>query len=377
MTEKLYDIDSYISEFEATVLSCEKVQNGYKTVLDKTAFFPEGGGQAGDIGIISGVKVLDTQIEGNIIYHYTENALKVGEKVIAAIDFGRRFAFMQNHTGEHIVSGIVNRKYGYHNVGFHLGDNFVTLDFNGELSRSEIREIELIANRAVWQNNKVSAYYPKETELENINYRSKGELEGAVRIVQIENVDICACCAPHVKTTGEIGIIKLLDSERMRGGIRIVMKCGEFALADYNTKYDEVYKISSLLSAKQNEVYNAVVKLDEKLNMQKAENAKLQSKIIEGIVKTAANQNAVFVEKLSMSELQELADGLHKTYGGLRAAFSQSGEGFAFAICGEEAELQEFFVGFKNNFSLRGGGRGKMVQGSVFASREKIEEYFK
>ena len=213
MTEKLYDIDSFIKEFNATVLSCEKAENGYVVVLDKTAFFPEAGGQPSDIGFLNEAKVLDVQEEGEYIYHFTDKEITVGEVVSGSINFERRFDFMQQHSAEHIVSGVANRLFGCQNVGFHLSEDIVTLDFDIPLNREQILKVEELANKSVFENNKINCYYPNAQELERLNYRSKGGLEGEVRIVEIENTDMCACCAPHVQYTGQIGLIKLLSSE--------------------------------------------------------------------------------------------------------------------------------------------------------------------
>ena len=264
MTEKLYEKDAYIKEFTATVIDCISADNAFKIILDKTAFFPEGGGQASDMGVLDETEIFDVQIEDKTIYHYAKEPIKVGSEIIGKIFFERRFFFMQNHTGEHIVSGIAHRYFGVNNVGFHLSEDFVTVDFDKELSREQLNIVEYLANQTVWQNLPVRAYFPTEEELEKTEYRSKKEIDGAVRLVEIKDTDICACCAPHVKNTGEIGIIKLLDTEKMRGGIRIILKCGNFALQDYKNKYQNVSQISTLLSAKQENAYESVQKLDEK-----------------------------------------------------------------------------------------------------------------
>lgn len=376
-TLRLYDENSHLSQFSATVLSCERVQNGFAVVLDKTAFFPEGGGQYGDRGFIDDATVFDTQISNGIITHFTDKPLKVGSTTCGRLDFARRHAFMQNHSGEHIVSGIVHAKYGFDNVGFHLAENFVTLDFNGLLDRTQLDEIEVLANERVWQNLSVRAYYPNSDELERLEYRSKKELEGAVRIVEIENTDICACCAPHVLKTGEIGIIKLLDTEKMRGGTRIVMKCGAFALKDYQNKYSNIHAISAQLSAKPENAAEAVERLEERLNAEKSAVSELKRQIVEHTVNSFnKTKTALFLQSADRAQLQALADLLHKTYGGVRAVLAPAGEGFAFALCGGEAELCELFTRFKQSFSVRGGGRGEMVQGSVLAEKTALEEFF-
>lgn len=377
MTEKLYEINAYTKEFTAKVIDCVEVDKFYKIVLDKTAFFPEGGGQAGDKGTISDAIVFDTQIENNIIYHYTYKPLGIGDLVECKLQFDRRFNFMQNHTGEHIVSGIAHKVFGVNNVGFHLGEDLVTIDFDKELSREQLNEIELLANQKVWYNLPVISYYPSEEELKNTEYRSKKEIDGAVRLVAIKDTDICACCAPHVNATGEIGLIKLLDTERMRGGIRIVLKCGVFALSDYRVKYENIAQISALLSAKQENTADAVKKLDDKCTLANQKINELKNKIAELTISSAnEDTNCLFIDDCDVKELQLIADKLHKTYGGIRGAFSGSGDNYSFAICGEDDKLQELFKKFKDEFAVRGGGRGGMVQGTVSALSENIKIFF-
>lgn len=377
MTQRLYEEDAYISCFKATVTDCIKDGDFYKTVLDKTAFFPEGGGQAADRGFLGNAKVFDVQIKDGTVYHCTDIPVETGSTVNGKIDFGRRFAFMQNHTGEHIVSGIAHTLFGVNNVGFHLGEDFVTVDFDKELSREQLNETEYLANQKVWQNLAVKAYYPSEEVLKSTEYRSKKEIDGAVRLVEIENTDICACCAPHVKRTGEIGIIKLLDFERMRGGLRIILKCGAFALSDYGTKFENVSEISKLLSSKQENAARAVELLDQKFSDEKRKNSELKKKIAELMSLTAdKNTYCIFADDCEIKDLQLIADKMHKSYGGIRAAFSKTEEGYCFAICGEENELQEFFGKFKSKFAVRGGGRGGMLQGTVNATKESIKLFF-
>ena len=377
MTEKLYEKDAYIKEFTATVIDCISADNAFKIILDKTAFFPEGGGQASDMGVLDETEIFDVQIEDKTIYHYAKEPIKVGSEIIGKIFFERRFFFMQNHTGEHIVSGIAHRYFGVNNVGFHLSEDFVTVDFDKELSREQLNIVEYLANQTVWQNLPVRAYFPTEEELEKTEYRSKKEIDGAVRLVEIKDTDICACCAPHVKNTGEIGIIKLLDTEKMRGGIRIILKCGNFALQDYKNKYQNVSQISTLLSAKQENAYESVQKLDEKCTIASQKITELKKKIADMAVSAASqNDTCIFVDGCDVKELQLLADKLHKKFGGIRAVFSENTGNFSFAICAEDDELQELFAKFKAQFTVRGGGRGGMVQGTVEATSESINLFF-
>ena len=266
-TEKLFYNNSHQKSFEATVLSCQKKENYYEIVLDQTAFFPEGGGQYADTGYLGDAKVLDVQEQEGQILHRTDQELPVGEKVTGQLDWELRFMKMQQHTGEHIVSGIVHERYGYENVGFHLGNEDCTMDFNGEIPVEDLQEIEFRANQAVWENLKIQILYPSKEEEKEMTYRSKIEITGQVRVVIVPGYDACACCAPHVDFTGEIGLIKLVGMQRYKGGVRVTMLCGGRAMADYALKQKQAKEISAMLCAKENELTDAVAHLQKDLTV--------------------------------------------------------------------------------------------------------------
>lgn len=377
MTQKLYDIDSYKTEFTATVLSCEEENGFFKITLDKTAFFPEAGGQKSDRGILCDANVLDVQIENEVITHFTDKPIAVGETVTGKIDFERRFDFMQQHSGEHILSGVAHKLFGSTNVGFHLSEEIVTLDFDIPLNLEQIEKIELLANKAVFSNQNINCYYPDETTLKNLNYRSKGELSGDVRIVEIENTDMCACCAPHVKSTGEIGLIKILSVSKLRGGVRLEIKCGLRALEDFKKKHSELHKISQKLCVKAEETFSAFEKSISEIGSLKFKIGSLKRENFSKYISCAEENavSAIFETDLENKDLQYLADLLHKEKGGIRAVFCESENGFNFAICGNE-NLEKLFTAFKENFAVKGGGRNGFVQGSVSADKAEIEKFF-
>lgn len=379
MTEKLYDFDSHIKEFSAVVLKSGEDEKGKYVILDKTAFFPEGGGQGSDKGTINGMSVLDVQETNGEIRHYTEVLFNDGELVQGEIDWESRFRHMQNHSGEHIISGIAHSLYGLENVGFHLGQTEVTLDFNGFLSREQLLKIESLANEAIYKNVPFIAEYPEKDRLKCMEYRSKLDLQDNVRIVTIPDYDACACCAPHVKTAAEIGIIKILDFYKMRGGIRVYIKCGKDALADYNEKYSNVYRISELLCAKQSESFDAVERLQRETSSLKHKISELKKAFIGAKIsafKPESEITALFEEELDIKELQLYADGLYKSFGGIRAVFSAQTNGYGFAICSKEDTLASFFGKMKQSLNIRGGGRNGMVQGTVLNTKEEITEFF-
>ena len=264
-TEKLFYEDVYCKNFRAKVLSCAPGKHGFDVVLDRTAFYPEGGGQPGDTGSLSGVRVTDTHEAGGEIIHYCQTPLEVGSEVEGCIDWARRLSLMQLHSGEHILSGIVHRRFGYDNVGFHMGADMVTIDFSGMLTEDDLKQIEREANEVVWENREIRISFPPEEELEQIPYRSKKALTGSVRIVTIENADICACCGTHVTRTGEIGLIKIFSCVKFHEGVRLEILCGMRAYEYVNLLIEQNRKNSALLSAKPVETNAAAVRAMDEL----------------------------------------------------------------------------------------------------------------
>lgn len=263
-TIKLYEADPYLGEFTAVVEKCISEAGIFKVALNQTAFYPEGGGQPADTGILGEARVVDVQESGGIIWHTVTQLLEPGREVTGSIDFERRFSLMQNHSGEHIVSGIITKKYGCSNVGFHMGTDGITMDFDCVLTEEQLAEVELEANSVVLDDVPIRAYYPSSEELKELEYRSKKALSGAVRIVEVEGCDRCACCGTHVSHTGEIRLIKFLRLQNYKGGVRITMLCGERAFEDYCVKHDKLTAAARLLSVKPEQVEESVVRLKEK-----------------------------------------------------------------------------------------------------------------
>ena len=278
-TEKLFYEDVYCKNFRAKVLSCTPGKHGFDVVLDRTAFYPEGGGQPGDTGSLSGVRVTDTHEAGGEIIHYCQTPLEVGSEVEGCIDWERRLGLMQMHSGEHILSGIVHRRFGYDNVGFHMGADMVTIDFSGMLTEDDLKQIEREANEVVWENREIRISFPPEEELEQIPYRSKKALTGSVRIVTIENADICACCGTHVTRTGEIGLIKIFSCVKFHEGVRLEILCGMRAYEYVNLLIEQNRKNSALLSAKPVETNAAAVRAMDELAAVKYRASQLENEL--------------------------------------------------------------------------------------------------
>ena len=378
MTEKLYYSDSHMAEFTATVLSCEKAKNGFAVILDRTAFFPEGGGQSADTGVLGGARVSDVQEAGGVIVHYTDAPLGVGETVRGTLDFEQRLRRMQNHSGEHIVSGLVHRAYGYDNVGFHMGADCMTIDFSGELSWEELTDIETQANAAVRANIPVRAWLPDAETLKTLEYRSKLELTENVRIVQIGDIDRCACCAPHVAYTGEIGVIKILDSERHRGGVRVSVICGMDALEDYRARQESVTEISRLLSAKRGEVGDAVRRVLREQQAGKEKSDALSAELVRLMAAAAGKREGnlcVFTGVLDEIAQRELVNRLVGQCGGMAAVFCGSDEaGWRYIIGSRSVDLRKNTRAINAAINGRGGGSPKMIQGRATAGEAAIRE---
>lgn len=387
MTEQLYYQDSYIKDFEAVVLSCIPNGNHFEAVLDRTAFFPEGGGQCADTGVLHienrEIQVFDVQERNGEIIHFIDKEILPGQTVIGELDFQERFSKMQQHTGEHIISGVVHRRFGYENVGFHLGKEEVTMDYDGPLTPEELRSIEYEANQVVAENREIRAYFPGTEELEKIPYRSKKELQGKIRIVEIQDCDICACCAPHVKTTGNVGLIKITNAIRYKGGMRLWITCGMRALEDYNQKEASVVQISNMLSAKQQEVTDAVKRLTEEIQQLKEKAAKMQERLVMGylesekvVLKENPNANLLLFEKeLDAMAMRNFVNaGMELTKGVCGAFVGDEKQGFRYVL-GSSGDIREIGKKLNAAFQGKGGGKPPMIQGSLVGEEEKIREF--
>lgn len=380
MTEKLYYKDAYIKDFEATVISVTEDDGRLLVELDRTAFFPEEGGQSADTGVIGGIRVYDVRERDGRIYHYTESAPTVGLSLGCSIDFDVRFEKMRYHTAEHIVCGIIHSLYGYDNVGFHLGADDVTLDINAVMDRESLDKVETLANRVVAENVRVTTAFPTAEELSSLTYRAKLDMTEGVRLVNIGDYDSCACCAPHVGYTGEIGAIKLLDFEKHRGGTRIHMQAGEGALLDYREKYCSVKKISELLSAPQNEVAAAVEKLlaDHEQLKYRLKQQSLKYVIAEAERLSYTDDNIVCLfPELGMEELREFVKAAEGKCGGILVALSGQEGDYKYVITSSVVDLSTIVKPMNEKLVGKGGGRSAMLQGSFATELSRIKEYFK
>ena len=379
MTHKLYYQDCHLARFEARVMGCEKRENGYAVLLDATAFYPEGGGQACDLGTLGGIPVLDVQEQGEDVVHLCGAPLEVGSRAEGIIDYERRFDLMQQHTGEHIVSGIIHRRYGYHNVGFHMGEHMTQIDFDGVIPASDLSGIEQEANLALWQNIPVKCWYPEEAELPGVPYRTKRALPWPVRIVQVPGFDSCACCGVHVGMTGEVGLVKLFSVVGLRGGCRIEMACGKRALALLNVAFEQNRQVSQSFSAQWFETGAAARKMNEALGAEKNRVNALQNRVFESIAEHYVNCSDVvhFEPGLGSVEVRQLADAIGSQCRGRAVVFSGSdAEGYGFAAVSREGDLRPFGKAMTAALNGRGGGKPNFQQGRIHATRQQIEDFF-
>lgn len=374
MTERLFEKDAYCRSFSANVISCEEKDGAFIIVLDKTAFFPEGGGQAPDKGTINGENVLDVQEKDGIVYHKTANSFNIGDTVSCELDWNLRFERMQSHAGEHIVSGIVNSLFGYDNVGFHMSEKTMTVDFSGPLTAEDIAKIEIESNKAVYRNVPITASYPTKEELADTDYRSKIEPRDGIRLITIEGVDCCACCAPHPAFSGEIGVIKIIDFCPHKGGTRIEMVAGINALLDYSALHTSVKAVMNLLSAKRDSIADSVAKLQETANTFKSENGKLSRKLaLASLNPTNVNGCAYAIcENMSYDDLRECSNNLIDN--GVRKCILLSltdSDNYIYVVSSSENDVRTIVACLNSSFNGKGGGKDNYAQGKLASDNKK------
>lgn len=377
MTRKLYYEDQYLRKFTAVVEDvCE---SGGKTavVLDQTAFFPEGGGQSSDRGRIGDAHVVDVQIKDGVIYHFIsgKTALRQGDKAECEIDWKKRFSDMQQHSAEHIFSGIIHNLYGLENVGFHLGDTVVTLDFNAVLSEEQLERVEFLVNGTIWENRKITAFFPTEDELKGLAFRSKKEIDEELRLVEIEGIDLCACCAPHVSQTGEIGLAKIVGTEKIRGGTRISILCGDRGFSDIKEKLDQNKQISVLLSEKEKSSFSAVEKLKKEKEKLDYEVFALKTELMKQKAASKEQRNIIIdFCNFSGDDLRRYTDMLAEKASEFAMALSGSDDDFRFVMISKTgSDIDHFVSELKDSIPVKGGGRNGIIQGTISASRAEIE----
>ncbi len=377
MTEKLYYENAYICEFEAEVISYIECEEYYDLLLDKTAFFPEEGGQSSDTGYIADVEVSYVYEKNGNIYHRV-NSIPENKKVLCKINFDERFDKMQQHTAEHILSGVIHALYGYQNVGFHLGDDIVTFDIDHPLTREQLDLVEDISNKAVFDNIKIETFFPEKEKLSKLSYRSKLDITENVRIVKIGNVDSCACCAPHVNYTGEIGLIKCLDFMSHRGGVRITMCAGNRALRDYREKYRNIREISAMLCEPQHTTAEGLSKYMADKQKNKFELTTVRRAYAEALAENVYSDNN-YVKVLEHVEMDELRDFVNKAVdnvGGILVALIGKDGDYKYIMASKSIDLKLMSKDINAKLSGKGGGQPQMIQGSLFTTIEKIKEYF-
>lgn len=394
-TEKLYDADAYATFFDATLLSvtAESEKNSrpvYRLLLDRTLFFPEEGGQSPDCGVLTQYKdgmelsfdVFDVQLQKNLIYHTVspsaQNPSAVPDPnfpVHGQIDWKHRFSNMQQHSGEHIFSGIVHRLYGFENVGFHLSNQTVTMDYNGVLSTEQVAEVELLVNRAISENVEITAGYPSKEELSALDYRSKKEIDGAIRIVTVSGYDICACCAPHVKRTGEIGLLKVMQVQNYKGGVRLTILCGFRALAAFSEKQATLSALTRLLSTSEEALADSVKKMKNTISQLKYDlsNARRAHLLEKAAVLPKEERNVLFFEPaLEPATAREVVTELSRTHDGFCGIFHGEESNYNYIITGTGCDCTLLATQLRKAFGAKGGGSAQMIQGHVDAPKEAI-----
>lgn len=378
VTEKLFYLDPFQTAFTAQVQSCGPVKDGYAVVLDRTAFYPEGGGQPADHGVLGGVRVLDVHEKNGQVIHTCDHALETGAAVSGVIDWERRFDHMQQHSGEHILSGLICSTHHCDNVGFHLGADTVTIDFNTALTEADVEELERRANRYIWEDHPISITFPSPEELASLDYRSKKELTGEVRIVAFPGADCCACCGTHVARSGQVGLVKILSCQKFREGVRLEILSGRRALRHLSLAWAQNRTVAQSLSAKPTDTAAAVERMAAELAAEKARCAKLEESVFAALAEQNQGRGNVVLYQESMrpDAVRRLADAVASSCGGRCCVFAGEARQWNYALVEHGGELKDLVKALNAALQGRGGGRNGFAQGSVQASREEIAAFF-
>ena len=392
-TERLYEQnESNVFEFTATVIDCIRTDDGLFAVeLDRTAFFPEGGGQYSDTGIIvtgngTEVNVLRVDVSDGRILHTVSNEISQGSIITAALDKDKRLRRMQNHSGEHIISGLLHSLYGIENAGFHMTEgrvNEITIDTAAPLTDEMLRRVEALANKAVLENRRIICYYPSPELLETVEYRSKTELSGEIRLVEIEGIDVCACCAPHVTRTGEIGPIVIKSFMKYKRGVRITAVCGEDALEYLRMAADSVSAIARMYSTQPEEAYSSVLRREELIKDKLAEIYSLRRELLEYKLKDIAasvtdrsKSICVFEAGCDASLMRNMVNEGVKLTDACFAVFSEEGETIRYTVGSRDRDLSSLSSRMRDELDCKGGGKGTMISGICHAGKERIIDFF-
>ena len=375
---KIYYANPMERSFTATVTDCQSVKGGFAVTLDATAFYPEGGGQACDVGTLGGVTVMDVREKDGKIIHLCSEPLTVGQSVEGQLDWERRFDLMQQHTGEHILSGLIHKRFGWHNVGFHLGVSNVQIDFDGPIPADALSELELEANRVIWEDRPVLCTFPEPDVLPTIAYRSKKALDWPVRIVEIPGADVCACCGTHLPTTGIVGCIKVISAVKFHEGVRLEIVCGGRALRYFSAVCEQNRQVSQVFSAKMLETGAAAQRANEALSAEKYRAAGLQNRLYDYIAKDYVNRKDVihFEPGLDGAGVRTLAEKLCAVCDGYCAVFSEKEGGYSYCLATRDGDLRQLCKDMNAALGGRGGGKPQFQQGTVNATKEQIEAFF-
>ena len=377
-TVKLYYENAYTQDFTAVVQSCEAVKNGFAVTLDRTAFYPEGGGQPADQGTLGEARVLDVHEKDGVVTHLCDRALSVGAEVSGRIDWARRFDHMQQHSGEHIISGLLCSTFHCDNVGFHMGADVVTIDYNAPITWEQALEVERRANAYIWADHPIRIWYPSAEELAALPYRSKKELTGAVRITEFPCADRCACCGTHVSSSGQVGLLKLLSCQKFRDGVRLELLCGQRALDCLASGWEQARQIGQALSVKPQSAFAAVSRLQEELLSLKEKAARLEEADFAHIAAQYHGAGSVLhiAEPLDGDGARRLCDAIAKAAGGRCAVFAGRDGDYRYAVIESGGDLRQFIKDMNTALHGRGGGRDGFAQGSAACTAEEVRAFF-
>ena len=374
MTERLYFVDAYLRRFEANVLDRRSESGRHAVLLDRTAFYPEGGGQPADHGTLGGVPVIDVQSEGDAIWHMLERAI-AETAVTGEIDWDRRFDHMQQHHGQHLLSAAFEQLFRLPTVAFHLGADYASIDLPGTVTAEQVSEAEWLTNEVVWEDRAIETRFLEGAALAAVPLRKPPTVDGPVRVVSVPEFDHSACGGTHPRSTGAVGLLHVRRRERRGSETRIEFLCGGRALRDLRLKTLIVGRLSADLTVGPDEIEATVGRIRER----EAEGRKRLSEAVGRLLAHDADALIVGAERiggtpfvcvdrddLSMDDARTLAREL--TARGATVALGVRGDKTQVIVArgvGSTADCAAIVRRVLTELGGRGGGQPEIAQGGL------------
>ncbi|NLY20929.1 MAG: hypothetical protein GXZ08_06575 [Tissierellia bacterium] len=378
MTNKLYLVDSYLREINTTLISCKKVEDKYHVILKDTIFYPDNvGGQPGDKGTINGINIIKSFVDGDDIVHLTNQEV-LDKDINMKIDWNHRFDIMQQHTGEHILNSCFKKLLNSKTISVHLSDKYSSVDVGIQAISSEaLSNVESLCNTIIHSNFDIRTLFPTDDELKVMKLREQPSVDESIRIIDMNGIDVTPCGGTHLSTTGEVGLIKIIKTEKHKGNLRFTFLCGLRAIKDYDLKNKSFNTITSLLSSSDEKLVASVEKMLEKSKELEDGYRRTKSLLLEYISKDfiinaqkigGINYIIKEIDTISFKDLSRLSAIINNKIPAVQIYhIKNSTIAQIYITVSDElnVDLIEIMNEVRNVTTFNGGGNKKMIQGTT------------